>query len=103
MTRPTDSRPATVPFGAIPAGQPPTVKAWRTGTSGQTACWTRSRRECAEVNVAQQHFLRRLWAILLENSSGKDSAPDGTIEVEITNWRAGCGRSASPDLRDIIP
>jgi RNA-directed DNA polymerase len=28
MTKPTDQRPATVPFGATPAGQPPTVKEW---------------------------------------------------------------------------
>jgi RNA-directed DNA polymerase len=28
MTKRTDQRPATVPFGATPAGQPPTVKEW---------------------------------------------------------------------------
>jgi len=28
MTKRTDPKPATVPFGATPAGQPPTVKEW---------------------------------------------------------------------------
>jgi RNA-directed DNA polymerase len=28
MAKPTDQRPATVPFGATPAGQPPSVKEW---------------------------------------------------------------------------
>src|SRR5438876_10210236 len=28
MTKPTDQRPATVPFGATPAGQPPSVQEW---------------------------------------------------------------------------
>src|ERR1700756_4176779 len=28
MTKPTDQRPATVPFGATPAGQPASVKEW---------------------------------------------------------------------------
>ena len=28
MAKRPDQRPATVPFGATPAGQPPTVKEW---------------------------------------------------------------------------
>jgi hypothetical protein len=28
MTKRTDQRPATVPFGATPAGQPPSVTEW---------------------------------------------------------------------------
>ena len=28
MTKRTDQRPATVPFGATPAGKPPSVKEW---------------------------------------------------------------------------
>jgi RNA-directed DNA polymerase len=28
MAKPTDTKPATVPFGATPAGQPPSVKEW---------------------------------------------------------------------------
>ena len=35
MTKPTDPTPATVPFGAIPAGSPPAVKEW-----ANRAVWT---------------------------------------------------------------